>query len=295
MKILLPTIPISHRLIDSGNGTKLEQFGSATIIRNDKSCLWRKNKSASEWDKVYALCRTHDKGTWLWETPRKMPEPWRFTIHLTHLAGKPTVNCLLRLSQSKNIGIFPEQAANWEWMTKILGQTNSQPNVLNLFAYTGAASLCAAAAGASVCHVDAAASAVSWARQNQKLSGLEQEPIRWIVDDCFDFVNREIKRGSKYDALIFDPPAFGRSAKGTYQFEKQTYALLQTCAQLLPEKPLFVIFNGYAMGHSPLILKNILNDIFPNNAIEFGELCLEEEDSKRLLPCSIYARFSNNK
>lgn len=295
MKTLIPTIPISHRLIDSGNGSKLEQFGSATIIRADKACLWNKNKDASVWDKAHALCRSHDKGTWLWETPRKMPEPWRFTAHLTHIAGQPTVNGLVRLSQSKNIGVFPEQAVHWEWMTKIIAQKNNQPAVLNLFAYTGMASLCAAASGASVCHVDSSNSAVSWARQNQKMSGLEQAPIRWIVDDCADFVGREIKRGSKYDALIFDPPAFGRSSKGAFHFEKQTYALLKMCAQLLPEKPLFVLFNGYAMGHSPLILKNILDDIFPGRGVELGELCLEEADSKRLLPCSIFARFSNSK
>jgi 23S rRNA (cytosine1962-C5)-methyltransferase len=178
-------------------------------------------------------------------------------------------------------------------MTKIIQSVDYKPNILNLFAYTGAATLSAAAAGAQVCHVDASQAAINWAKLNQKLSNLEDAPIRWIVDDCTKFVTREIKRGIRYDGIILDPPAFGRDPKGKiFEFEKEVINLLGLCKQVLKPKPLFIIFNGYAMGHSATIIKNLLQDYYPKNSIEFGELHLQEFGQSRTLPCSIFARFS---
>jgi 23S rRNA (cytosine1962-C5)-methyltransferase len=178
------------------------------------------------------------------------------------------------------------------WMSKIIASQKKQPTILNLFGYTGGATLCAAAAGAKVCHVDASKSAVSWASKNQELSGLKNGNIRWIVDDCSKFVAREIKRGIKYDGLIMDPPAFGRDNKGNiFEFEKQIYNLLTMCKQAVRQDPLFFIFNGYSMGYSATVLNNLLNDFYSHKDIEFGELHLAHSDSKKTMPCSLFARF----
>lgn len=289
MKILTPQNTSNHKLLDSGNGLRLEQFGSNIILRPDNSCLWQPNKKSVLWNSVSAECRKITDG-WGWYKHPSFKEPWLFTYELPN---SKKITCQLRLSQSKNIGIFPEQESNWSWMAKIIKSVDYQPNILNLFAYTGAATLCAAAAGAQVCHVDAAQSAINWAKTNQKLSNLEDTPIRWIVDDCSKFVTREIKRGVRYDGLMLDPPAFGRDPRGKiFEFEKEVISLLDLCKQVLKPKPLFVIFNGYAMGHSATILKNLLQDLYPKQEIEFGELHLQEIEASRTLPCSIFARFS---
>lgn len=290
MKILIPTNINDYTLLNSGDGLRLEQFGENIILRPDNTCLWKTNKKSDLWNSVSAEYRKIQNG-WRWYKHPFFKEQWTFTYQLSDIK-KITLH--LRLSQSKNIGIFPEQASNWAWMAQTIKSVDYKPNVLNLFAYTGAATLCAAASGAQVCHVDASQAAVNWARNNQKLSNLEDAPIRWIVDDCLKFVTREIKRDIKYDGLILDPPAFGRDPKGKiFEFEKEVIKLLGLCKQVLKPKPLFVIFNGYSMGHSATIIKNLLQDFYPKSSIEFGELHLKEFEESRTLPCSIFARFSD--
>jgi 23S rRNA (cytosine1962-C5)-methyltransferase len=277
-----------YQLLDSGNGYKLERFGNNIIARPDTNCVWKKLQPESEWNKAAAVYKN------AWTFKNNFKEPWTISYSNLKDSGlcKNQINLALRATISKNIGIFPEQSAHWLWFAKLITGAPKQPNVLNLFAYTGAATLCAAAAGAQVCHVDAAKSTVNWARQNQELSGLQKAPIRWIVDDCTKFVMREVKRGVKYDGIIMDPPAFGRDPKGkVFEFEKQVCNLLELCKQILSDKPLFFIFNGYSMGYSATVLKNLLQDYFPKQAPEFGELQIAQVGGKRNLPCSLYARF----
>lgn len=297
MNIFIPTSSFTYRLLDSGNGYKLEQFGSNIIMRPDSNCVWQQKLPQSSWQRTDAIYQKDRSGSWQWQKTTTFKDPWIFSYTLAPYKDQKAqkITCQLRFSSSKNIGIFPEQASNWEWMVRLIHSIPTTPQILNLFAYTGAATLCAAAAGAQVCHVDASKAAVTWARHNQELSKIDPFAIRWIVDDCAKFVAREIKRGVKYDALIMDPPAFGRDHKGNiFEFEKQIKNLLELCVKILKPQPLFVIFNGYSMGYSATVLKNLLDDFFPNQDIECGELHLQEHDTNRTLPCSLVARFTGN-
>ncbi len=297
--ILTPPICKQYQLLDTGNGMKVERFGNNTIIRPDSNCVWYpQSENETTWTHIDAQLVKEADGKQQWTKRRSFKEPWTFTFDYgvkEGLCDNKIVFALKLSPSSKNIGIFPEQASNWEWMMKKICSTDTPPNVLNLFGYTGGATMCAAAAGASVCHVDSSQPAVTWARKNKELSNLSQTPIRFIVDDCATFVAREIKRGVKYDALILDPPAFGRDQKGkTFEFEKQILNLLGLCKRVLVQDPLFVIFNGYSMGFSPTVLKNLLDGYFPSKNIEFGELHLQEISGKRSMPCSLFARFSRD-
>lgn len=310
IKILTPPTNPTYRLLDTGNGKRCEQFGSNVIVRPDSTCLWLPHQASSVWQQAAAMYRkvetprksdkqaksvkTSNEPTAKWYINSKFKEPWTFSYNLpqTTVQRKRSITCQLRISPSKNIGIFPEQQANWAWMVDRIDSVKSSPNVLNLFGYSGAATLCAAAAGAQVCHVDASSSAVTAARQNQILSHLGEAPIRWIIDDCTTFVKREVKRGVLYDAIIMDPPAFGRDPKGKpFAFEKHVCDLLALTTKVLRPDPLFFIFNGYALGQSATVLRNMLSDFFPDKDIEFGELQLKQENSDRQLPCSLFARF----
>ncbi len=295
MNVLTPTHTSAYDLIDSGNGLKLEQFGSNIVIRPDSNCVWAPKLPEAIWKKATAQYNKNEAGNWEWTLAGTFKTPWHYTWQAPESASRQErvkITCKLRTSQSKNIGIFPEQAAHWAWMIEQIQESHYQPKVLNLFGYTGAATLCAAAAGAEVCHVDASQSVINWAVENQKLSKLDEAPIRWIMDDCAKFVAREIKRGVQYDAIIMDPPAFGRDNKGNiFEFEKNIYNLLQLCTQVLRPKPLFFIFNGYSMGYSATVLQNLLADFYPMKTIDAGELQLVEQQSKRQLPSGLYARL----
>ena len=293
MKILLPASNTNHRLLDSGDGSKLEQFGINTIIRPESICLWQK-QHPDLWDNAIASLGKDKKGLPQWRAKAHLKEPWIFSYKLPGDLDAKLV-CSLHLSPSKNIGIFPEQAAHWDWMVTSIQAVKSTPSVLNLFGYTGAATLCAAAAGAQVCHVDASQSAITWARENQKLSKLTEAPIRWIVDDCSKFLEREIKREVLYDGIILDPPAFGRDPKGRmFKFEQDIAKLLGLVQKVLKPKPLFFIFNSYATGLPATVLANLVADMFPKQALEYGELHLPIHGSKTTLPCNIFVRFSNH-
>lgn len=292
--ILTPNLGQHYQLLDSGDGARLERFGNNVILRPDSNCVWSRRQKTDVWNYVDATFSKDAQGKTSWIKNKNFKEPWLFIFDQPMRDGlcDKKFQFLLRLGASKNIGIFPEQASNWMWMMGIICGESTPPKILNLFGHTGIATLCAAAAGAHVCHVDASQSVVTWARSNQELNQMSQAPIRWIVDDCAKFVEREIRRGVRYDALVMDPPAFGRDQKGNiFEFEKQIVHLLSLCRQVLVQDPLFVVFNGYSMGYSATVLKNLLGDFFPGKNFEYGELQLAEAHNARTLPCSLFVRF----
>lgn len=284
-----------HQLLDSGEGYRLERFGTVTTARPDPNALWRRRLEPARWEQVDAHFHKELRfGSSHWERRRPLPQPW--------IVRHESLALQLDLTPFKHTGVFPEQEANWRWLAERLRQWSAtrngrQPRLLNLFAYTGAASLAAAAAGAEVCHLDAAKDVVAWARHNQQLSGLSDAPLRWIVDDAGDFLRRELKRGRRYEAILLDPPAFGRDPKGqVFRFETHVQPLLQDCRRLLTEDPAFLLVNAYSLGYSAGVLGGLLQDEFPGGAIELGELRLREEAVPgavcRELPCSIFARWT---
>lgn len=271
-----------YELLDSGNGVRVERFGTNVIARPESICIW---KRSPEKYRTTATATLKTASTVEWQKTKHFDENW--------IVDCQFFNMHLYLSGTKNIGIFPEQIQNWQWISQKIKKANRSVSVLNLFGYTGGATLAAASAGAKVCHVDASKSVIDMAKKNQKLSGLEAAPIRWIMDDCIKFVQREVKRGARYDAIILDPPAYGRDKDGNvFKFEQHVPYLLELCKQILAEKPLFLLLNGYSMNYSHFVLANLLKQTFTEERIESGELCIKEQGRNIILPCGIYARFS---
>lgn len=285
-----------HALLDSGAGYRLERFGARTLVRPDPNALWEPRLAKAEWQRRADAWFHKEKrfGSSHWERLRPGGEPW--------IVSQGELRFALRLTPFKHTGIFPEQSANWSWIQQLVRQRAAEggerPRVLNLFAYTGAASLAAAAAGAEVCHLDASKDVVDWAAENQRLSGLQNAPLRWIVDDAGKFLAREIRRGRRYDGILLDPPAFGRDPKGqVFRFESHVGPLLKDCAALLSDRPLFCLVNAYSLGYSATVLGALLAEHLPAAGVELGELRLEEEPLpgllSRPLSCSVYARWSS--
>lgn len=294
-----------YELLDSGDGMKLERFGKIVVSRPDPQALWRKGLTDSDWAKADArfakekgvLTDGEEKGRWL--TTPGLPEKWDIKYG--------DVTMIIKLTPFKHTGLFPEQLSNWKWSYDLIqkaiksgykGSAEGElPAVLNLFGYTGGASLEAAVAGAHVTHVDASKAAITWANDNAEASGLKEKPIRWILEDAAGFVKREVRRGKKYDAIIMDPPSFGRGAKGEiWKIEEDFLNLLEDCFKLLSDKPLFFIINGYAAGYSALAYENNLKGLIGRfgGSLECGELTIEESGREmRLLPCGIVARWKN--
>jgi 23S rRNA (cytosine1962-C5)-methyltransferase len=275
-----------YELIDSGGEGKLERFGNMVLSRPDPQALWSKDRPG-EWIKangVYVKEASEGNkaaGKWTGNIPQK----WPIDFGGLKMIVKPT--------SFKHTGLFPEQLPNWEWASKLLA-TSPGAKVLNLFAYTGGATLTAAKAGAEVTHVDASKSSVVWARENAAASDLEGKAIRWMVEDVLVFVTREIKRGNKYDAIIMDPPAFGHGPKSEiWKIEENFVELVELCKQLLSNKPLFVLINGYAEGYSPLVFAYNLTGLKEKygGEVQYGELTIEEKGTGRLLPAGIFARW----
>ena len=293
---LAVTFSQSYSLIDSGKGKRLERFGNNTIVRPDSTCLWHPQEAVETWKSVNAVFDKKDGSKIYWNVKNELKEPWQYTFNLPGMSREKNnkITCSLHLGSSKNVGIFPEQLSNWLWINDIFLKSNyRKPKILNVFGYTGVASLVAALHGAEVCHVDASQAAVTWAKKNQALSGLEQAPIRWIVDDALTFLKREIRRGAKYDGIIMDPPAFGRDQKGKpFSFETQIHPLLNAAKQLLNNKPLFFILNGYANGYPADVVGNLVKEHFPHEDVTSGELQIMQEDKSRVISCSIYARVT---
>ena len=295
-------------LLDSGDGYRLERWGEAAprtgsgatgtgviLQRPDPQIIWQRSLPDTEWNKAWAIFKSasgSDKGKWEFKKP--IPKPWILKFQ--------DIQLLLKLSPFKHTGLFAEQAANWEWMlNKIQDAKNQEPKkdqnsnlkILNLFAYTGGATITLAKAGCNVTHVDASKPAISWANENHKLNNLPEDSVRWILDDCVKFVKRELKRGTKYDGIIMDPPAFGHSPTGkTWKFNDDLPGLLADCMKLLSEEAKFLVINGYATNSSALALNNLLEDASKSKAgkIEFGELCLKQKTG-RTLSTGIFARW----
>lgn len=273
-----------YELLDSGDGRRLERFGAFTLSRPDPQVIWRPMLSEKRWqsaDATYGKDGFEKAG---WHTTPAMPKAW--PLHYKKLTLQA------RLSPFKHTGLFPEQSLHWDWMENLIKKTKTPPKVLNLFAYTGGATLAAAAAGAEVTHVDASYPSIGWARENQRLSGLQRHPIRWMEDDVLKFVRREARRKTLYDAIIMDPPAYGRGPKGeTWIFNESFPMLMEECMRLLNPNPLFLLVNAYAISSSAIMLKNVLGDYFKKGVIECGELALREKSAGRLLSTGLYARW----
>lgn len=275
-----------YEVLDCTGGEKLERWGKYTLVRPDPQVIWQTPKAHSGWREYNARYARSNTGGGQWNT-KKLPEKWEIKYKELTFQVKPM--------NFKHTGIFPEQAANWDWTMDRIRKANRPINVLNLFAYTGGATLACAAAGASVCHVDAAKGMVAWARENARVSGLEQKPIRWIIDDCAKFVEREIKRGRKYDAIIMDPPSYGRGPSGEiWKLEKDLYGFVQLCAGVLSDDPLFVVINSYTTGLAPSVVGYISDSIFSKKyggKTDSGELGLPVTASGLVLPCGSTGRW----
>jgi 23S rRNA (cytosine1962-C5)-methyltransferase len=289
-----------YQLIDCGGGMKQERWGEFTLVRPDPQIIWPR-RSASEsggktparWEDWDGFYHRSEEGGGKWEFRRALPDSWKIRYQPLDLTFK------IRPTSFKHTGLFPEQAVNWEWFSgKIAAARKSgrEINVLNLFGYTGAASIAAAKAGAAVCHVDAAEGMVKWCRENAALSGLAEAPIRYIVDDCLKFARRELKRGRHYDAIIMDPPTYGRGSTGEmWRLEDDLWELLVECRALLTEQPLFFLINAYTARLSPTVVANLLAELLHTRGgtIVAGEVGLPIQRDGKVLPCGIYGRWES--
>ena len=291
-RITLTTKPSKgYELLDSGHEEKLERYGAIVFARPDPQALWQKHLPLSVWQAADGIfLREGREGKW--KLKKEVPAEWPIEIGGLTMRVKPT--------SFKHTGVFPEQAPNWEWLRTTVEKARAggkSVSVLNLFGYTGGASLACAQAGAEVCHVDASKTAVAWAKENAELSGVVDKPIRWIVEDVITFVERELKRGNRYDMILMDPPAFGHGPKDEiWKFEEHFLTLMRLCNELLTDTPLGMLINGYAAGYSASAFAYNLKPLVDKfgGMLEYGELTIEESSEGRLLPCGIFARWTTN-
>ncbi len=270
-----------YKLIDCTDSEKLESWGDIVLIRPDPQIIWKTDKKTPMWNSAHAHYYRSDKGGGQWSYKKKIPDSWHISYGNLKFNIKPT--------GFKHTGLFPEQAVNWDFMDGLIRNAGRPVSVLNLFAYTGGATLACANAGAEVCHVDASKGMVAWARENAVSSGLGDKPIRWIVDDCEKFVAREIKRGRKYDAVIMDPPSYGRGPnQEVWKLEDCIYDLVKLCTNVLSDDPLFFLLNSYTTGLSPSVMAYILGETITTKfggKVSADEIGLPVKESKLVLPC----------
>jgi 23S rRNA (cytosine1962-C5)-methyltransferase len=275
-----------YELIDCSHGLKKERWGHVILLRPDPQIFWQKKGDLKK--DCSAIYERSATGGGQWNFLEKIPENW--TINYKHLKFK------IRPTDFKHTGLFPEQAVNWDWMMEKITQAARPINVLNLFAYTGAASVACASAGANVTHVDASKGIVQWCKDNANLSKIPEDKIRYIIDDCLKFVLREQKREKYYDAIIMDPPSYGRGKDGeTWKVEKHLFELVEESRKLLSKSPLFFLINSYTTGMSPTVLQNILKLVMPKGEVTCGELGIPIRNDQLILPCGIYSRWENGK
>ncbi|MDR1117216.1 MAG: class I SAM-dependent methyltransferase [Oscillospiraceae bacterium] len=275
-----------YELVDCGGGERLERWGGIYLVRPDPQAIWKSERTHEKWRRPNAVYSRSNSGGGHWEK-NALPEKWQISYDGLTFNIKPM--------NFKHTGLFPEQAANWDFIRGQIRAAQREISVLNLFAYTGAATLAAAAAGAKVCHVDAARGMVAWGRENAVSSGLRDAPIRWIVDDCVKFVQRELRRGKKYDAVIMDPPSYGRGPSGEiWKLEDELYDLVELCAEVLSGDPLFFIINSYTTGLAPSVLSYILNTVITprhGGKADCGELGLKVSENGLEFPCGAAGRW----
>ncbi len=281
-KHLITETSAGYELLDSGDNMKLERFGEVIVARPETQAVWLK-RDPEAWEAAHAAFMFRDKSG-SWDKRKAVPESWEVPYG--------DIRAHAKLTAFKHTGIFPEQAPNWAWATGCI-QKLEKPQVLNLFGYTGIASVAAAKAGAFVTHVDASKQSITWAKENAALSGIPGDSIRWILDDALAFAKREVRRGVKYDGIILDPPAFGRGAKGeVWHIEEHLPELLPVLKELLAEKPgAFFLVNGYAAGYASRSFAQAVESVFGKVEGESGELLIKESGSERVIPAGIYVRF----
>lgn len=279
-----------YEVIDCSQGEKLERWGDYILVRPDPQVIWNTKKANKGWKKMNGHYHRSSKGGGEWEF-FDLPQQW--TINYKEL----TFN--LKPFSFKHTGLFPEQATNWDWFSSIIKKTDKPVKVLNLFAYTGGATLAAAKAGANVTHVDASKGMVNWAKENAVSSGLKDAPIRWLVDDCVKFVEREIRRGNKYDGIIMDPPSYGRGPKGEiWKIEDSIYPFVQLCTQILSDNPLFFLINSYTTGLAPSVLTYMIETEVTSKFgghTESEEIGLPVSSNGLVLPCGASGRWVSDK
>lgn len=285
-----------YEILDMANGEKLERWNNIYLVRPDPQIIWNDKQYPEKWKQANARYNRSSTGGGHWDYKKRLPDSWQIKYKNLTFNIKPM--------GFKHTGIFPEQAVNWDWMMdKIQNEiktTNREIKVLNLFAYTGGATVACLYAGASVCHVDSSKGMVAWAKENVVSSRLQERPVRYIVDDVVKFVQREIRRGNKYDAIIMDPPSYGRGANGeVWKFEENLPMLIEICMQVLSDNPLFLLINSYTTGTSSMVLENLLKMNMrkkygkraDDGIFENGEVGLPMTDSDFILPCGIYSKW----
>ena len=277
-----------YEVLDTGDGEKLERWGDVILRRPDPQTIWPKANPAL-WKQAQAHYHRSERGGGEWEFLARLPEKWVVRFGELKFWVRPT--------GFKHTGLFPEQAANWQWMANLIRQSGRKDvRVLNLFGYTGAATLACAAAGAHVTHVDAAKGMVQWAKENRELSGLAENSCRWIVEDALRFVQREIRRGNHYDGVLMDPPSYGRGPNGEmWKFEKEITGLIKSCLEILDENALFFLINSYTTGFSSIVLEDLMKTMIlpehPEGTVSCGEVAIPLQNRDLLLPCGIYGRW----
>lgn len=277
-----------YEVIDTSCGEKLERWGRYILLRPDPQVIWKTEKTVPEWNRLNGHYHRSSKGGGEWEF-FKLPEEWTISYRELNFRLKPF--------SFKHTGLFPEQAVNWDWCSERIREAGRPVKVLNLFAYTGGATLAAASAGASVTHVDASKGMVTWAKENAAASHLEDAPVRWLVDDCVKFVEREIRRGNKYDGIIMDPPSYGRGPKGEiWKIEESIYPFVELAAQLLSDDALFFLINSYTTGLQPAVLSYMLSAVIRKKRggeVQSSEIGLPVSSNGLVLPCGATGRWFN--
>lgn len=274
-----------YEILDMANGEKLEKWKDVILVRPDPQIIWKSKSFPERWKNANARYIRSSTGGGNWDFNKKIPANWQVKYKELIFNIKPM--------GFKHTGLFPEQAVNWDWMINKIQHANRDIKVLNLFAYTGGATVACSYAGASVCHVDSSKGMVTWAKENITSSGLQNNPVRYIIDDVVKFVSREIRRGNKYDAIIMDPPSYGRGTNGeVWKFEENISDLVELCTKVLSDRPLFFLINSYTTGISSTVLENILRlNIKAKGKLSSGELGLPMKDSNLVLPCGIFSRW----
>ena len=276
-----------YEILDMADGLKLERWKDIILERPDPQIIWNQKSYPEKWRNAHAKYNRSQSGGGSWQINKKIPKSWQVKYKDLTFNIKPM--------GFKHTGLFPEQAVNWDWMIDKIKGAKREISVLNLFAYTGGATVACLSAGASVCHVDSSKGMTEWAKENVASSGLRDRPVRFLIDDVIKFVNREIRRGHTYDAIVMDPPSYGRGANGeVWRFEDNIAELVELCMKLLSDKPLFFLINSYTTGASSQSLENLLRMNMPKRVkgkFEHGEIGLPMTDSKLILPCGIYGRW----
>ncbi len=270
-----------YKLLDATDGMRLESWGGIILVRPDPQVVWKSARKSDLWEKAHAVYHRSEKGGGNWEIKKSFKEKWNINYKDLKFIVSPT--------GFKHTGLFPEQAVNWDEYAKMIKKENREINVLNLFSYTGGATLACAKAGAKVCHVDASKGMVQWARDNAKISNLSDAPIRWIVDDCIKFVQREIRRGNRYDAIIMDPPSYGRGPNGeVWKLEDNIYDLIKMCSEILSDDPLFFAINSYTTGVSASTMEYMIEEEIGTKfkgVVSSDEIGITVQSSNKALAC----------